>query len=52
MEKIVLTIEIEIPENFYFEYIKSELRDLENDVRYKFEEITGYAIKNIYAEIE
>ncbi len=52
MEKIIIELEIKIPSDFDSEYEQSELRQLEYDVKEKFEEITGYSIINIWTKIE
>jgi len=52
MGKIVLEIVINIPDDFDMENTKRELWQLEQDVKEKFEEITGYTISNIYAKIK
>jgi hypothetical protein len=51
MGKIELEIIINIPDDFDMENKKRELWQLEQDIKEKFEEITGYKISNIYAKI-
>ena len=51
MGKIDLEIEINIPDDFDMDNRKRELWQLEQDIKAKFEEITGYTILNIYAKI-
>lgn len=52
MDKIELEIIINIPDDFDMENKKRELWQLEQDVKEKFEEITGYEILNIYGKIK
>lgn len=52
MKKIVIEIETFIPDDFDLDNERSELFDLEVDIKRKFEEITGYSVLNIYTKIE
>jgi len=49
-QKINIEIEITLPDDFSVDS-KSEIFQLECDIKERFEEITGYRIKNIFINV-
>jgi len=51
-KKIVIEIEIDIPDEFDINCSDSEMFQLKHDIERRFEEVTGYSIQNVYIEIK